>query len=502
MLELHFMVKTSMDEFKPEDRKLIRSHVMKGKNLGRMRALGSRRHLNSADTRESPATSSSSRDASSCDGSNGNASLPGISSGSPQHHECRTCIQATASIPLGIGSVASTMRLADSAKPEMVEVVIQFSSIAKKLLFQMEKCIFFDRRVENWVAPIAVDSAFLHASIFTSLSHFDAILPHSLSCENQRMIYHYHKTVSLLRKRLLFDNDEIRLSNNTVSVVLRLADQAFRAGDLKSALNHIQGIRRIINLRGGLSTFRGSEKLATEILRCDLGIVVYSGSNPILLQNAAFWDTYRMYPKLGVFLGKKDSQHSSTVHPFITMSAATHDVAINCQLVSAWSTMSDFCNVINLAADSEQLVTMETFLHSMVSVMYNLLDMHFEASSLDETIRLGLLSFACSVFLPWSTFGMPYPHLNSILRSHFTGLMANIPCPELIVWLLMACAITIFNESDGAWLRGLLREAASLYGINCWSQMRKILMSLMWIGIVHDKQGKRVFDAAIGCSNT
>jgi hypothetical protein len=65
----------------------------------------------------------------------------------------------------------------------------------------------------------------------------------------------------------LYDDDEIRLSNNTVSIVLSLATQAFRTGELKLALYHMQGIRRIINLRGGLSTFKGNEKLAAEILR-------------------------------------------------------------------------------------------------------------------------------------------------------------------------------------------------------------------------------------------
>ncbi|KAI1346760.1 hypothetical protein F5Y01DRAFT_297087 [Xylaria sp. FL0043] len=315
--ELRFMVKTSMDEFNPEDRKLIRSHVMKGKNLGRMRPLGSRRHLASAD-KDNLGLPSSSFDASSYDGGDGSVSSSRISSSISPHAERHSSIQVPKSIPPGVGSVASTMYLADSTtRPEMVDVVLQFSTIAKQLLFPMEACIFFDRRGENWIAPLALDPAFLHASIFTSLYLFDAILPQGLARESHRIMYHYHKTVSILRKRLLFDDDEVKLSNNTVNVVLSLAGQAFRSGDLKSAMNHMQGIQRMVNLRGGLSTFRGNEKLAAEVLRSDLGVALYSGSAPLLFRGAASRDTYyQTYPKLSLFLDKQDSLYSSMASSF------------------------------------------------------------------------------------------------------------------------------------------------------------------------------------------
>ncbi|KAI1753958.1 hypothetical protein F4782DRAFT_494595 [Xylaria castorea] len=496
--ELRFMVKTSLDGFNPEDRKLIRSHVMKGKNLGKMRPLGSRKQPNLADAQKNTVLLSSGSGATEHDGTNDSTSLLRISSEQP------TGIQTLESIPPMVGSVASTMHLADSVKPATVEVVLQFSSIAKPLLFPMEKCIFFDRRAENWIAPLAIDSAFLHVNIFTSLYYYDAILPRRPFRESQRVRHHYHKAVTLLRERLLCDDNDKRLSNNTISIVLSFAGQAFTAGDLKSAMNHIQGIRKIIDLRGGFSSITGNEKLINEILRCDLGIAVHSGSTPILLRGVASSHAYRMYPKLDIFFDQSGLDHSLNSHEFLASLMPTYNIEINGQLTAAWNAMSDFCSVINLAADSERRIDMRTFLRSMASIMYNLLDMRFKSSSWDETIRLGLLSFSCSVFLPWTRLGMSYPHLKSIVRNHFVGLIGSIPSfpPKLVVWLLMAGAITVFDESDSAWVHDLLLEAATLCGIKCWSQMRDILNSLMWIGIVHDKLGKRVFDAAIGCSST
>ncbi|KAI1300918.1 hypothetical protein F5Y03DRAFT_221833 [Xylaria venustula] len=492
--ELCFVVQTSMDEFYPRDRKLIRSHVMKGKNLGRMRALGSRRHLDSARVQEFAAISSPAVGSPNHKGNNNTGSLSHTTSRSlvrsEQHGQ-----EVSTPIPPGIGSGASTMHLADSVKPATMEVILQFSYIAKQLLFPMEKCIFFERRAENWIAPLATDSVYLHANIFAASYYFDAVLSQRPSCQSERMIYHYGKTVSLLRKRLLLDGDDTQLSNNTLTVILCLAGHAFRTGDSELAVHHLQGIRRIIGLRGGLNSLRGNQKLANEVLRCDLGVAMHCGSAPILFQGAVSPHSYRMYPKLDVFFDKGDSVYSSNFSIFSSSSINSPSLEIDQRLSSAWKTMSDFCSVINLAAKTDQRIDMETFLHSMASIMYNLLDMRFERSSPNETIRLGLLSFSCGVFLPWSHLGMSYRHLNSLLQTHFEDhpeRTANLPT-ELAVWLLMACAITIVDEHDIAWAYDLLREAASSFGITCWSRMREMLISVMWVGIVHEKLGQRVF---------
>ncbi|KAF2964604.1 hypothetical protein GQX73_g8960 [Xylaria multiplex] len=147
---------------------------------------------------------------------------------------------------------------------------------------------------------------------------------------------------------------------------------------------------------------------------------------------------------------------------FLNSSAAARGIEVDGQLALAWGAMSDFCCVINLAAESQQRIKVETFLHSMASIMYNLLDMHFEASSWDETIRLGLLSFSSSMFLPWSHLGMSLPHLNTTLREQFTRLTTNIPYlpPKLVIWLLIASAVTVSGELDNDWLYELLRYSS------------------------------------------
>ena len=134
MAELHFMVKTGVEKFNPEDRKLIRSHVMKGKNLGKIRP--SRR-----GRQDVLSSSSSCSDTSSPDRTRGRdgSSLSRPSSSSTTHptpdsesslpptssSSTHPTPRSPATIPRQFGSVASAVCFADSVQPATVDVVLQ-----------------------------------------------------------------------------------------------------------------------------------------------------------------------------------------------------------------------------------------------------------------------------------------------------------------------------------------------------------------------------------------
>ncbi len=77
---------------------------------------------------------------------------------------------------------------------------------------------------------------------------------------------HFQKGVRPLRHRLLGDDDEIKVSDSTMGVVLKLAGVAHFDGDDNSARHHMKGLRKMVDLRGGLDVFKGRIFL-TEMLR-------------------------------------------------------------------------------------------------------------------------------------------------------------------------------------------------------------------------------------------
>ena len=234
--------------------------------------------------------------------------------------------------------------------------------------------------------------------------------------------------------------------------------------------------------------------------RCDLGIAVHSGTKPIFFNSAPSSEPRVPYPALTLFLETRKPDPATKGSRRASSATFARDSEIDAELAAAWMVLSDFCAVVNFAAESEQRITVGTFLDTMASVMYRLLDMCFEAASSDETIRLGLLCFSCSVFLHWQHLGMSYPHLASLLRGCFARLTATPSklSPRLVLWLLMVDAVSVFDDSDALWFNPLLRATMATCKVASWSEMRDLLMSFMWIDLVHDKTGKRAFDSAVG----
>jgi hypothetical protein len=69
--------------------------------------------------------------------------------------------------------------------------------------------------------------------------------------------------------------------------------------------------------------------------------------------------------------------------------------------------------------------------------------------------------------------------------------------PELMIWLLMVGAVSVLDEGDEPWLKPLLRVNSGLCAIDGRSEMQRLLKDFMWIGLVYDKPGHKVFDTIV-----
>ena len=169
------------------------------------------------------------------------------------------------------GSRLSTLPLADVVDPTFMQSVLRFSSIAKQVLFPLEPCIFFERRAEEWIGPLTTDPAYLHCLIFTAQYFFDAMASGRRGNDvpvNDRTMSHFVKGLGMLKDRMVDDNNDMRLSNSTAAAIMGLSAHAMVTDDLGFAKIHVDGLAKIVQMRGGFSTFyNGSEKLLVEILR-------------------------------------------------------------------------------------------------------------------------------------------------------------------------------------------------------------------------------------------
>lgn len=113
---------------------------------------------------------------------------------------------------------------------------------------------------------VASDAAVLHITAFAIEGFIDRILRRQATITNTAAMLHLQKGLRILRERLLQEDDESKLSDATMSVVLKLASTSHFEGDYQASKQHMEGLRKMVDLRGGTEAFKGS-KLLIGILR-------------------------------------------------------------------------------------------------------------------------------------------------------------------------------------------------------------------------------------------
>ena len=326
--------------------------------------------------------------------------------------------------------------------------------------------------------------------IFSSQYYFDAVLPRNSSLTNRRSCSHYLETLKLLRERLAHGSSSAKLSYTTLAAVMSLAAHALWTGNLEFARHHVEGLRRIVSLRGGVNTFKVNPKLLMEIFRCDIGIALESGSRTSFFNSSSSKESYPPFPNLKSLL---ELQGPAMAHSLYHLGLFVGGMADD--LSRIWEIMSEFCSLINFVADSKQYISQETLLETFSSVMYRLIGMKFDAGSSNEAIRLGLLAFSCSVFLQWQRLGLSFPPLVSAFRDCLGAIDSQQIPPHLSLWLFMVGATLLFDASNDWWLKPALLVKMGECEIRSWSEMRHLLKSNLWIDLIHDSPGQLTFNS-------
>jgi hypothetical protein len=174
---------------------------------------------------------------------------------------------------------------------------------------------------------------------------------------------------------------------------------------------------------------------------------------------------------------------------------------IDNELTEAWRSVSSFCTLIDIVSTTKQLISTETFLDAMVSVMYRLVRMQFESGSVGKLIGLGLISFSCNIFLHRRHVGASYRHLADSLKSSLEEIALSRATSPLAIWVLVIGAITVFEDIDNNWIKPTLLRNMAVCEVDSWNKMQSLLKSFLWIESVHDGPGKTVYLSLIGSMN-
>ena len=137
-------------------------------------------------------------------------------------------------------------------------------------MYPLESCIAFHKKTEVdtiWFELLTSDAAYLHTAVFAIQAYLLLSSPRKTPAASKRAMLHYSLAIPLLRERLSAPDGADKISDGTILVVLYLALHAYFMDDCKTAKHHMAGLRRIVDLRGGLTAFNYNTKLVMELLK-------------------------------------------------------------------------------------------------------------------------------------------------------------------------------------------------------------------------------------------
>ena len=140
------------------------------------------------------------------------------------------------------------------------------SPTLRRIIFPLRVKIGLEVDKRGWLYPISQDAVALHFTAFALEGLVYRMADREDNTTSTAAMLHFEKGMRLLRERLLGTDDDLKVSDSTISVVLKLAFTAHFEGDHQSAKHHIEGLRKMMDLRGGPGVFRGTE-LILESLR-------------------------------------------------------------------------------------------------------------------------------------------------------------------------------------------------------------------------------------------
>lgn len=107
---------------------------------------------------------------------------------------------------------------------------------------------------------MGTDTAALYITTFAMESFVKRVLRKQPNT-SQATIMHFQKGLQLLRERLVRDDNEMKISDSTIAMVAKLASAAHFNGNYQVSKQHMQGLRRMVDLRGGVEVLNGKRLL-------------------------------------------------------------------------------------------------------------------------------------------------------------------------------------------------------------------------------------------------
>ncbi|KAI8631850.1 hypothetical protein F5Y19DRAFT_377458 [Xylariaceae sp. FL1651] len=470
-MPIQFIDNTSIDR---RTRKLIRSHVAKGKNVGRIIHRPSR--YSRQRKVEIKATTPS--------------SVPG--------HEVEA-------LSYDRNNSKSTISIQRQFQEDLsASLPFHVSPMCRRLFYQLVTFINvlpYPPELRRIVTVVNgprlflqyafIDEAFFHCVVAMSVAASASLaVTHQETTEALR---HLSRTLRLVNQRLAKDKD-IALSDTTLAVVIAMTQHERLLGYQRHALVHFEGLQRIIELRGGISKLvTECPAIAQKAFRADFDFALQYGSPtrfsveyvPGESTLGCLREKYRHAQAASA------DRHSCITHVSEGLQKALEDISTLAWLVNDY--------------DAHQIQIEDYDFHNVLLLVgYRILNVRPLNTPLEVTdklellLQLGLTALMTKFFV---TLGLKQPDARLLNSCIFSA--AQLECydskeaQELLLWLLCTGNASMSKAlNEEIWLIPKISEVTRRLELDLrsWEDVLEILQKFPWVSVFQDEAAQALWN--------
>ncbi|EWZ41167.1 hypothetical protein FOZG_06571 [Fusarium oxysporum Fo47] len=401
--------------------------------------------------------------------------------------ECMVLQVPDGTIPGRVGTNFSLLDFPEPLQAYMENDIFRSFHGMRGSLYPSEICLQVDEMKSSWTTNLLVDQVYFHSIMFSVEVYFDMLLGRDYGSLAH---FHFLKTLRLLQARINNPKDPTSISDATIMVVVILGLAAEMIGDRTAAENHATGMAKIVDLRGGLEMLRfDNPRLPAKVCRVDIGLALRFGCKPVFFDKDMSWNPY---------LSSQDFVRGKRKHPDTNHDMEAFLKTLDPRLSNVWRDLEEFAKLSNIASQTGRKLQPNIFSEAMVSILYRLLALSPESAS-ENAFRLGMMTFAASIFFRWRDMKQRQAYLDDSFTDALIELKkaATRPPSTVLLWLLMIWRTNSVQGGGDQAIEGWILEVMDGLAICSWSELHNVLKSVLWVDCLFDASSKRILEPTL-----
>ncbi|KFZ20262.1 hypothetical protein V501_00247 [Pseudogymnoascus sp. VKM F-4519 (FW-2642)] len=337
-----------------------------------------------------------------------------------------------------------------------------------------------------WVQFMFLDEAFFHCAIAASVTARNGLVVEKY--DPKEAMRHLSQTFRLINERLS-GNDAV--SDETIAVVVILAQHERLRGHHREGLVHISGLERMVQLRGGVTALsRYRPGLTQKMFKVDLEYAMHQGTATRFSAEDIVPNSTALF---GRFAGSEINYDTDMIDPRLSKHLSADLQTIFTEMNGLARLMNDAC------AGHCPRIKPYIFLDTVILLGYRLIQVSPLSgprafTRLENAVHMGLAVFLMALLrgLAMKVSNVPLVSelARSVARDHAGSEQVD---KEVILWILFVGQTSAFGKADDEWFFPKMAETTRSLGINSWEDVSKVLATFPWVSDVHGKSGQALW---------